>query len=234
MKIGLLCPSDEELAPFLPRMEEREETKRAGLCFHTGWLEGVETAAVYSGVCKVNAAIAAQLLIEFFHVETLLLAGTAGGMDPQLKRLDTVVSTETAHHDVEPDILTDYHPWMESEFFPADAGLLALAHQTAETLEPRRPVFFGRMVTGEAFIDQAGRQSIWQRYAPMAVDMETAAVAQVCRAFGVPFLAVRTLTDTEEHSGAEEFEQNCCAASERAAEFTCALIRQIGLKKSEG
>ena len=41
MKIGLLCPSDEELAPFLPRMEEKEETKRAGLCFHTGWLEGV-------------------------------------------------------------------------------------------------------------------------------------------------------------------------------------------------
>ena len=64
MKIGILCASDEELAPFLPCIEDDTVVERAKLCFHCGRIGSADVAAVFSGVCKVNAAIAAQTLID--------------------------------------------------------------------------------------------------------------------------------------------------------------------------
>lgn len=89
------------------------------------------------------------------------------------------------------------------------------------------PVRFGRMVTGEAFITDDGRQEINARFAPLTVDMESAAIAHVCHANGVPFLAIRTVTDTADHSGTGNFELNCEKASAIAKDFTLALLREI-------
>ena len=64
MKIGILCAGDEELAPFLPLISNCKITEKAMLKFHAGQIDSVEVVALFSGVCKVNAAIAAQLLID--------------------------------------------------------------------------------------------------------------------------------------------------------------------------
>ena len=227
MKIGILCASDEELAPFLPCIEGDTVTERAKLRFHCGKIGGVDVTAVFSGVCKVNAAIAAQLLIERFGAELVLNAGTAGGMAPSLELLDTVISTEVVYHDVSPFILTQFHPWMETEFFRADEKLLAASHRAAETLKPARRVVWGRMATGEAFIDSEGRADVNRRYSPLCVDMESAGVAHVCYAFDVPFLSIRSLSDTADHRGVENFEANSRAASEASRDVTLALLRQL-------
>ena len=227
MKIGILCASDEELAPFLPCIEDDTVVERAKLCFHCGRIGSADVAAVFSGVCKVNAAIAAQLLIERFGAELVLNAGTAGGMAPSLELLDTVISTEVVYHDVSPFILTQFHPWMETEFFRADEKLLAASHRAAETLGPARRVIWGRMATGEAFIDSEGRADVNRRYSPLCVDMESAGVAHVCYAFDVPFLSIRSLSDTADHRGVENFEANSRAASEASRDVTLALLRQL-------
>ena len=227
MKIGILCASDEELAPFLPCIEGDTVTERAKLRFHCGKIGSADVVAVFSGVCKVNAAIAAQLLIERFGAELVLNAGTAGGMAPSLELLDTVISTEVVYHDVSPFILTQFHPWMETEFFRADEKLLAASHRAAETLEPARRVIWGRMATGEAFIDSEGRADVNRRYSPLCVDMESAGVAHVCYAFDVPFLSIRSLSDTADHRGVENFEANSRAASEASRDVTLALLRQL-------
>lgn len=137
------------------------------------------------------------------------------------------VSTAVAYHDVADDILTDFHPWLESIWFPADPALRACAEAAAAKQPREYPVRFGRMVTGEAFITDDGRQEINARFAPLTVDMESAAVAHVCHANGVPFLAIRTVTDTADHSGAGNFELNCEKASAIAKDFTLALLREI-------
>lgn len=227
MKIGILCASDEELAPFLPCIEGDTVTERAKLRFRCGKIGGADVVAVFSGVCKVNAAIAAQLLIERFGAELVLNAGTAGGMAPSLELLDTVISTEVVYHDVSPFILTQFHPWMETEFFRADEKLLAASHRAAETLDPSRRVIWGRIATGEAFIDSEGRADVNRRYSPLCVDMESAGVAHVCYAFDVPFLSIRSLSDTADHRGVENFEANSRAASEASRDVTLALLRQL-------
>ena len=65
-KIGILCAGDTELAAFLPYVKETEVIEKAMLVFHCGNIDRVEVVLLYSGVCKVNAAIAAQLLIDCF------------------------------------------------------------------------------------------------------------------------------------------------------------------------
>lgn len=116
-KIGILCAGDQEAEPFLRRLESSKNTQKAMLSIHEGTIEKMEIAVLYSGVCKVNAAVATQILIDTYGCAAIINAGTAGGIDPSLSVFDTVVSTETAYWDVAPDILTDFHPWMKSVFF---------------------------------------------------------------------------------------------------------------------
>ncbi|MBQ7306124.1 MAG: 5'-methylthioadenosine/S-adenosylhomocysteine nucleosidase [Clostridia bacterium] len=220
MKIGVLFAGDKELAPFLPMINDIRETQKAMLTIYEGMVEGVEVATLFSGVCKVNAAVATQILVDCYGCEAVINAGTAGGMDERLELFDTVVSTEVAYHDVAPGILTEFHPWLDSVYFKADEKLLNLAKQVAG-----ERTFFGRMVTGEQFIVDEKRPEINARFAPLSVDMETAAVAHTCHVNGIPFLAVRTLTDTAKHSGDAAFQENCAKASAISADFVRRMLR---------
>lgn len=227
MKVGIICAGDEELAPFLPLIENCKITEKSMLKFHEGKINDVEVVALYSGVCKVNAAIATQILIDTFSVNIIINSGTAGGMDPHLEIFDTVISTEVEYHDVAPEILTEFHPWMESVYFKADSKLLNLSKKAVEKMTLENKVVWGRMVTGEAFISDDGRKQIKNQFNPLTVDMETGSVAHVCYVNNIPFIAIRSITDTEDHSGVENFEQNCKKAAIIAKDITVELLSEI-------
>jgi len=229
MKVGILCAMESELAPFMPLFEKKKQSEEAMLTFHEGILGGVDTVLVACGVCKVNAAIATRVLIDKYGVTAVINAGTSGGMDKKLKILDVGISTEVAYHDVSEHILVRYHPHMESPFFKADPTLVELSRIAASKYAFEGRAYWGRLVTGEAFIDTEGRNYINERYAPLTVDMETAAVAHVCHTARVPFLAIRSVTDTEENSGVETAEVNVARASEIAAELTAATVAEMAV-----
>ena len=111
------------------------------------------------------------------------------------------------YHDVAEGILTEFHPWLENNYFEADKNLLEAAKKYQ--LTSHYPIHFGTMVTGEQFIVDEGRDSINQRFAPLCVDMETASMAHVCHVNKVPFLSVRSITDTADHKGEENFSKTC-------------------------
>lgn len=231
-KVGILCASDTELEPFLSHIAFHQVTKRAMLKFYSqGILEDsgeIGIVAVYSGVCKVNAAIAAQLLIDIFHVDYMINAGTAGGMDESVRLFDTVISDRMIYHDVADDILTEFHPWLKDNCFRSDRELLSVAQAYSQRTE--YPIRFGTMVSGEQFIEDDKRDEINQKYAPLCVDMETVSIAHTCYVNQVPFLSVRTITDTAAHMGIEHFEENCEAASKRSAEIVIGILRELAAK----
>ena len=222
-KIGIICPVDRELTPFLPHIENCVITKKAMLTFYEGTINGVNIVALFCGVCKTNAALATQILIDTYHVDAVINSGTAGGMDESLDVLDTVISTEIAHHDMNADVLTQFHPWMESVFFKADETLL---NSAAKVCAGNNKIHFGRMVTGEVFITDDGRDYINSVYAPLSVDMETASIAQVCYVNAIPFIAVRTITDTARHSGTGNFDINCDKAAAISKEIVTSILIQ--------
>ena len=226
-KVGIICAGDREVAPVLRYLEKASISEKAMLKVHEGTINGVHVAALYSGVCKVNAAVATQILIDTYGCEIIINAGTAGGMDEKLKIFDTVVSEEVAYHDVGAGILTEFHPWLESIYFKADEALLALARKTAEKFGAENKVAFGRMVTGEKFIEDNRRDHINDKFSPLSVDMETGSVAHVCYVNKIPFISIRTITDTADHSGQKEFEKNCDIASEISAEFVKCMLGEM-------
>ncbi len=63
MRIGIICASDSEVAPFLPIIDECKITEKAMLKFYEGKINDIAVVTLFSGVCKVNAAIAAQILL---------------------------------------------------------------------------------------------------------------------------------------------------------------------------
>lgn len=223
--IGILCASDTELEPFLTQIQTPRITEKAMLQFHSGYIKQQLVTAAYSGVCKVNAAIAAQLLIDLFHADCIINAGTAGGMDENVRIFDTVISDRMFYHDVAEDILTEFHPWLKDNCFLADRKLYAVAQKYGQNSE--YPVLYGTMVTGEQFIEDEKRTEINQKYSPLSVDMETSAIAHVCHVNAIPFISVRTITDTADHKGIENFEQNCDAASLRSAEIVIGILEQL-------
>jgi adenosylhomocysteine nucleosidase len=227
MKVGIVCAGDEELAPFLPLIENCKITEKSMLKFHEGKINDVEVVALYSGVCKVNAAIATQILIDTFSVNIIINSGTAGGMDPHLEIFDTVISTEVEYHDVAPEILTEFHPWLEKSSFAADEELLNLSKNSIKKLNLPYKIYFGKMVTGESFITDEGRQEINEKFSPLTVDMESASVAHVCYVNKIPFISIRTITDTPKHRGIEYFETNCKNASEISKNITIALLSEL-------
>lgn len=226
MKIGIVCAGKRELAPFLNVLENDNKILKSMLVFHEGKLAHVSVVLVESGICKVNAAVASQILIDTFHVNLIINAGTAGGMDEKLQIFDTVIATDLCYHDVAFDILTDAHPYMDSVFFKVDPLLIEKAKGIVEK-EKLLNVYFGRIVTGEAFITQEGREKINKEFAPLAVDMESASVAHVCYVNNIPFMVIRTITDTPTHSGLNNFEENCVKASNIACDITISILKEL-------
>ena len=223
-KVGIVCAIDRETRPVLSHLQDQVVSKKAMLEVYEGKIEGIDAAVLSCGVCKVNAAIATQILIDTYDCNVILNGGTAGGIDAQLHVFDTVVTVESAYWDVAENILIEYHPNMESIFFQAEEKLLSLVRKAAAGSKEK--IVFGRTMTGEMFIDQEKRHEIKARFQPLTVDMETAAIAHVCYVNEVPFVAVRTISDTEEESGEGNFEQNCNRASERSAEFIREILKE--------
>lgn len=227
LKVGIICAGDRELEPFLPYINNCKTSEKAMLKFYDGVIENVEIVTLFCGVCKVNAAIATQILIDTFHVNVVINAGTAGGMDKRLKIFDTVISTEVAYCDVDEGILTQFHPWMKTIYFKADNKLLELSKKVLKDKQGENKIYWGRMITGETFIKEENREEANAKYNPLSVDMETASVAHVCYVNNVPFIAIRSITDTADHSGIGEFEKNCVEASEISMEIVACILKEM-------
>ncbi len=225
VKVGIICAGDRELEPFLAHINDCKTSEKAMLKFYEGEINDMNIVTLFCGVGKTNAAIATQVLIDGYGVDVIINAGTAGGMDNKLEIFDTVVATEVAHHDLHEDILTGFHPWMSSIYFDSDKVLLELAKKATKQL--KNNVYFGRMITGEKFITDEGRDEINASFSPLSVDMETASIAHTCYVNKVPFIAIRTITDTATHSGAENFDKNCIEASKISKDIVLELLTEI-------
>ena len=220
MKVGIMCATQKELDPLLARLENKREEQRLLRSFVTGEYAGLTVTAVIGGVGKVNGAITAQSLIQNFGVEKIIFTGLAGGLDETIQIGDVVIGAEILHHDLDMKVMeNDQFPGMPTDFFRGDPELLALCQGLGDNLR------FGRIVTGEAFITAKERDGIIQRFHPQCVDMESAAVAQVCWFFQVPLLVIRSTAD-EEVEGV--YSENSQWTSVSALQVVFRLLEALG------
>ncbi|MDO5026683.1 MAG: 5'-methylthioadenosine/S-adenosylhomocysteine nucleosidase [Tissierellia bacterium] len=224
MKIGLLFPSETERNPILDHIEIVEEKKFSGLDFIRSKIFDHDLVIVVSGICKVNAAIASQLLIDKFDVDLIINTGVCGGLDHRTKLFDTVISEKVYYHDVEKQFISEEIPYIEDGCFMADKRLVELSKKIRSE---ESKIKIGTTICGEQFITDQERLDLIDRYDALGVDMETGAVAHVCYVNKVAFIAIRTITDDADHSGIEFFRENVKKASKIAVKVTVDLLKML-------
>lgn len=224
MRIGLLFPSENERNPLTDHLHIKEEIKYCGLEFLKADFLKHELIIVVSGICKVNASIASQLLIDKFEVETIINTGVCGGLDKRIKLFDTVISEKIYYHDVDQVFITEEIPFLEAGYFESDKNLLNISKHIAKE---DSTVKIGTTICGEQFITDNERPELIERYRAYSVDMETGAVAHVCHVNNIPFIAVRSITDDYDHNGIEFFRENVVKASKIAVDKTKKIIEMM-------
>lgn len=229
MRLGVIGPSEKEIISFINKISNKKQTEHAMLKFYSGIYEGIEVVSVVCGVCKVNASIATQLLIDKFEVTHIVLTGVAGALNNDLQIGDIVISSEVAYHDVENGILTKYHPWIEEAYFRPDSKLLELCEGVTKSLLVTSKCHTGRIITGESFITHNERENLIQKFNPLCVDMESAGVAHTCYVNSIPFIVIRSISDKADENGSEKFKINIETVAQNSITLVEGLIKKLSL-----
>lgn len=224
-KIGVIGAMDVEVHTLVEQLGGEKTTEAGKLIFYEGKLNGVDVVIVKSGVGKVNAALCAQRLILQFGVTHIINTGVAGAAVHGAKILDIVVSTDAVYHDV--DVVGFGYapmeiPQMKKISFEADEKMVAAVEKAFdETLSKTHRLFKGRVASGDQFISsKEKKEAIVQMAHPACVEMEGAAIAHTCYLSDIPFVIVRSLSDSADE-GAEELNN---AWSEKQSAEECAVI----------
>ena len=225
--LAIVSAMQEELAGVLQALTDVRVQHFGRREFHTGSLHGTDAVVVFSRWGKVAAAATVTQLLTSFPVTRLVFGGVAGGVLPGLAIGDIVIATELVQHDMDASPLFPRYevPLLGKARFAADAVLSRdLAEAAREYLacdlgwqvagaereffrmaNPR--VVRGLVASGDKFFASAAaiaelRQRLPEVY---CVEMEGAAVAQVCDEYRIPFAVVRTISDSADENAVHDF-----------------------------
>ena len=222
----------EEIEHYLDTCTVTGTRQRAGLTVHEATYHGHDLVLVKAGVGKVNAAMCAQLLIDDFDASAVICTGSAGALHDGLDIGDVIVAEDCVQHDVRVDFLglpPGQIPFTDHRFF---ASAPALVERAASVDLAGHDVVLGRVCTGDTFIqDEARRNEIRDELGGDCVEMEGAAVGQVCTLNNVPFLLVRAISDRADGSSDVDFQDFLHEAAQSSARIVIHLLQDLPVGK---
>ena len=226
--VGVMGAMAEEVERLHEHLDAESVTADAGRLYRHGFLAGQRVTVVQSRIGKVAAALTAASLVRDHDVDAIVFTGIAGAMHDRLAIGDVVVATDLVQHDLagppemfargeipllgvvelptDPE-LTAAAVAAADDFVRHGLGSIVTAGQLAELGIGRPVVHTGQVATGDEFIE-GDLKEIVHRRAPNAVcvDMEGAAVAQVCHELGgVPLCVIRAISDLASGTASVDF-----------------------------
>lgn len=227
--IGIIGAMAEEVAAFAHEMQDKKTQEIAGIAFHVGHIHGVKVVLAQSGIGKVNAAMTTTLMCQAFSPKAIINTGSAGGFNSKQQVGDVIVSVDVVHHDVDVTAFgytIGQVPGMPSTFAAAQA-LVDIAHQALDELA--LPAHKGQVASGDKFMTHQDHIDIVRSQFPNldAVEMEGAAIAQVCHRFDIPFVIVRALSDIAGKESPMSFEQFLPLAAANAAKLIVTMLPRV-------
>jgi adenosylhomocysteine nucleosidase len=218
-RTAILSALAEEQQGLLELLQHPEKINHAGRDFWQGHLHGQPVVLALSRIGKVAAATTATALIERFDVSRIVFTGVAGGMGEGVQVGDVVVATAFVQHDLDASPLFPRYevPLYGQSRFACDAALTALlleasrAGLKALALPAASLLHHGLVASGDRFVSGAQESQALLcalqggSHDVLAVEMEGAAVAQVCFDYGIPFAAVRTISDRADDQAHVDF-----------------------------
>ncbi len=247
MAIGIMSAMDEENAKLVAELGDSRDVVEKGMrAYHSGSLWGVPSVVVFSRWGKVAAATTATYLIAEFGVDEIIFTGVAGGADPSLRVGDVVVATDLCQHDMDATPLFPRHeiPLIGKSTFESDSTRRLQAIDAAKRflqneltsqidatvlnefgiVDPK--VMGGEVTSGDSFIAAAAELQELKSRLPRAacVEMEGAAVAQVCYEYGIPCTVIGTISDAADEDAAIDFPKFISAVASR---YSHGILEQL-------
>lgn len=246
MRLGIISALHEEQQGLVEAMHRPYKLMHGMREYWGGTLWEIDAVAVLSRIGKVAAAMTATTLVEKFGVTHILFTGVAGSGDPSVRVGDIVVAESLVQHDMDASPLFPRYevPLTGLSHFASDRRMaLELAHAAQRFLEldfmdaidaqeraafalqaPR--VHRGLVGSGDQFVSHGDRVRALGEALPglLAVEMEGAAVAQVCFELGIPFGVIRTISDNANENAATDFMRFVKSV---AAHYAFYVVRQF-------
>jgi len=236
--IGIIGAMEEEVTLLRGMIDDLHEKKWGGMEFYTGKLHQKEVVLVRSRIGKVNAASATTLLFLEYKPAWVINTGSAGGLLSQVQRFgDVLIPDHLAHHDVDVTAF-GYRPGQvpgQEPQFEANKFLVEQAEKVMESLvqegvfPPATRHHRGLLVSGDSFIANLEQVTQIKKRFPeaVAVEMEAAAIAQVCTNFGIPFVVTRALSDIAGVESPMTFAEFLPIAASRSAAMVERLVKEV-------
>ncbi|QTM00908.1 5'-methylthioadenosine/S-adenosylhomocysteine nucleosidase [Mannheimia sp. ZY171111] len=229
MKIGIIGAMAQEVEILRNLMVDPKTTELTNCKIYEGNINNTCIALLQSGIGKVSAAMGTTLLIQLTQPDIIINTGSAGGLNPTLNVGDILISTEVRHHDVDVTAFgyeIGQLPQNPAAFKPNEQ-LVKLAQKEAK--KAGFNVVSGLICSGDAFINGNEKINEIRQNFPnvVAVEMEAAAIAQVCHGFNVPFVIVRAVSDVADKKSHLSFEEFLPLAAEKSSAIVLAMLNDI-------
>jgi adenosylhomocysteine nucleosidase len=221
MKIGLMAALEQELGGIRAQLIYPKNTTLGLREYICGQFGQHELVTVLARMGKVAAASTATTLIQHFNVDVVVFIGLAGGIGDDIQVGDIVVATQLAQHDLNASPFFPCHqvPLLEKTWFECHPDLSESLHRAAQiaiqdfefskngTIQRKPTVYYGPILSGDQFIAQQTQHEQLRHDFPeaLAVEMEGAAVAQICYEWKKPFAVIRTISDRADHHAHHDF-----------------------------
>jgi adenosylhomocysteine nucleosidase len=248
MRLGIISALQEEQQGLVEAMQGSAKLIHGMREYFLGRLWEIDAVCVLSRIGKVAAAMTATTLVEKFGVTHILFTGVAGAGSELVNVGDIVVAESLVQHDMDASPL---FPRFEvpltglAHFRPDERMSLRLAGAAHDFLGTafedtidaavrkkfrlvRPRVHRGLVASGDQFVSAKSQLDAIGSELPalVAVEMEGAAVAQVCYEMNVPFAVIRTISDNANENAAPDF---MSFVKSVAAQYAFHIVRRFCL-----
>lgn len=195
MKIGIITAMSSEQKQLANQLRDKTECTKGPFNYIEGTIKNNTIILMQCGIGKVNAAAGAVELIRNFEPDCIISTGVAGGIDSCLKVMDVVASRQIVYHDV---WCGEGNAYGQIQGLPTFFDGNETLYDCALSLDTETAIHGGLICSGDKFItDHSELETIKGNFPEgLAVDMESAAIAQVCYLYKVPFISFRIISDT--------------------------------------
>lgn len=251
--LGILAALHDEIADLINEMGKSERISIGMRDYYTGKIHGQPCVIVLARIGKVAAAATTVTLIREFGVDEIIFTGLAGSAAAEVNIGDLVVADRLVQHDLDARPLFPQHevPLLGMVEFPAASALSAelgdaarrfLSDDLCNSIRPETLAEFGIaaptlhvgvIASGDQFIADPVHAQRIKAALPnvLAVEMEGAAVAQICHEYGVPFAVVRTISDRADNSAHIDFGQFLATV---ASHYSNGILRRFLQRRAAG
>lgn len=225
MRIGIITATEEEITAIKKYITSSKVNKIFDLDFINGMIGKNEVVLCESGVGKVNASRTTQLLIDNYDVDCVMNIGCAGALKEQLNIGDIVIGKYLVQHDF--DITKFNH---DKGYIPnvgikieSDKNLLGMFLNNIDS-----NVFVGTIATGDIFCtDKNMSLKIHNKFNADCVEMEGAAIAQVCYLCNIPFIIIRSISDVVNGTNTIDYDKFAISSANKVAKLLNDIILKL-------